>query len=154
MNKAELYQQAMRECEALLEDVNDRLTVMVTLPAVLKQHFDHYYWVGFYLVKNGRLEVGPYQGTVGCLYIDFGRGVCGKAAEQRQTLIVQDVHEFPDHIACDVRSQSEIVVPVFDQDGQLIAVLDVDSDQVAQFDETDQLWLERMVARFFAGGDA
>ncbi len=149
MQKSDIYKQSLLELEAILQDTNDSLTCMVTINAVLKQHLPYYYWVGFYLVKNGRLEVGPYQGTVGCLFVEFGKGVCGTSASKRQTLIVPDVHEFAGHIACDSRSQSEIVVPVIDQNNQLIAVFDVDSDQLEQFDEVDQVWLERIMARFF-----
>ena len=94
--------------------------------------------------------VGPYQGSLGCLRIAFGRGVCGAAAQTGQTQLVEDVHAFPGHIACDGRSQSEIVVPVFDAKGQLIAVFDVDSDQPAAFDRIDQLWLERILQDIFS----
>jgi GAF domain-containing protein len=100
--------------------------------------------------KGDELVVGPYQGTLGCLRIAFGRGVCGTAAATGRTQLVEDVHAFPGHIACDSRSQSEIVVPVRDADGRLIAVLDVDSDRPAAFDAVDQLWLEQIVDSAFA----
>jgi L-methionine (R)-S-oxide reductase len=108
-------------------------------------------WTGFYrVVGPGLLRVGPYQGTLGCLEIAFGRGVCGTAAEERRTIIVPDVSRFPGHITCDPRSRSEIVVPVFDRAGSLIAVLDIDSAKRAAFDQQDADGLEQMV-RWFAG---
>jgi GAF domain-containing protein len=119
------------------------------MSCVLHQGFGHL-WAGFYrVVEPGvLLRVGPYQGTIGCLDIAFGRGVCGTAAAERRTVIVPDVDEFPGHIACDSKSRSEIVVPVADARGDLIAVLDVDSERLAAFDEVDARWLERLVARF------
>jgi GAF domain-containing protein len=118
---------------------------MATVSNILHHAFDHYYWTGFYVAdpdKPGELVIGPYQGTLGCLRIPFGRGVCGVAAESGETQIVEDVHAFPGHIACDARSESEIVVPVFDRNGALIAVFDVDSDRTAQFDDVDRQGLE------------
>ncbi|HEX8153597.1 MAG TPA: GAF domain-containing protein, partial [Thermoanaerobaculia bacterium] len=105
-------------------------------------------WTGFYRVCGDRLVVGPYIGTLGCLQIAIGKGVCGTAAARRETVIVPDVNQFPGHIACDAASKSEIVVPVFGPDGELIAVLDVDSDRLAAFDEEDRQWLEKIVALF------
>lgn len=127
---------------------------MATVAALLRQAFNHFFWVGFYVVdpaKPGELVVGPYQGTLGCLRIAFGRGVCGAAAASRQTQIVPDVHAFPDHIACDSRSESEIVVPVFDEAGELIAVLDIDATQKAAFDEIDAEGLEAILKATFSG---
>jgi L-methionine (R)-S-oxide reductase len=109
-----------------------------------------FFWTGFYIVdplKPGELVVGPYQGTLGCLRIPFGKGVCGACADQQTSIIVPDVHAFPGHIACDSRTNSEIVVPVFDANGKLAAVLDVDSEQPDAFDETDRLGLEAICAR-------
>lgn len=126
----------------------DEIALMATVNSVLANRFDHYFWTGFYRVCGDRLVVGPYIGTVGCLQIEFGRGVCGVAAQERKTLIVPDVHQFPGHIACDPNSKSEIVVPVFDGAGALIAVLDVDSDRLDAFDEEDQRGLERIVELF------
>jgi GAF domain-containing protein len=115
---------------------------------VLAQAFpQRFFWTGFYLVDAGdELVVGPYQGTLGCLRIGFGKGVCGAAAQQRASIIVPDVHAFPGHIACDSRSNSEIVVPVFDAAGALAAVLDVDSTSFAAFDVIDQAGLEAICA--------
>jgi L-methionine (R)-S-oxide reductase len=121
--------------------------------AILSDSFEKFFWTGFYLVdpaKGDQLVVGPYQGTLGCLRIDFGHGVCGAAAAAGKTLIVADVDAYPGHIACDSRSKSEIVVPVFDGSGALIAVLDVDATEPAAFSEADALGLEEIVRRVFA----
>ena len=126
----------------------DDIALMATINSILSHRFPTYFWTGFYRVCGDRLVVGPYIGTVGCLQIEFGRGVCGTAAAQRKTIIVPDVTKFPGHIACDANSKSEIVVPVFDRDQKLIAVLDVDSDQLDAFDEDDREGLERIVALF------
>ena len=123
---------------------------MATINSVLANRFDHYFWTGFYRVCGDRLVVGPYIGTLGCLQIEFGKGVCGTAAAKRETVIVPDVNQFPGHIACDANSKSEIVVPVFGPDKELIAVLDVDSDRVNAFDEDDREGLERIVSLFGA----
>ena len=126
----------------------DDIALMATINSILSHRFPHYYWTGFYRVCGDRLVVGPYIGTVGCLQIEFGRGVCGTAAAKRETVIVPDVNQFPGHIACDANSKSEIVVPVFDGDGELIAVLDVDSDELNSFDDVDRAGLEKIVALF------
>jgi L-methionine (R)-S-oxide reductase len=126
----------------------DEIALMSTINAVLAHEFPHFYWTGFYRVCGDRLIVGPYIGTVGCLQIEFGRGVCGTAAASRETVIVPDVNAFPGHIACDPQSKSEIVVPVFGRDAELIAVLDVDSDHLDAFDAGDRAGLERIVALF------
>jgi GAF domain-containing protein len=141
------YAEVAAQIEAVLEGEPDLLAGMATMACLLHNAFPYYYWTGFYRrVGARRLLVGPYQGTLGCLDIDFGRGVCGAAARERRTQLVADVHAFPGHIACDSASASEIVVPVLDAAGELIAVLDVDSTIPAAFDETDQRWLERLVA--------
>jgi GAF domain-containing protein len=126
----------------------DDIALMATINSVLSHQFPHFFWTGFYRVCGDRLVVGPYIGTVGCLQIELGRGVCGTAAERRETVIVPDVTRFPGHIACDPNSKSEIVVPVFDRDRVLIGVLDVDSDELDSFDEEDRVGLERIVALF------
>ncbi len=148
------YADVAGEIAAVLEGEPDRIARMATVAALLRQAFNHFFWVGFYVVdpaKPGELVVGPYQGTLGCLRIAFGRGVCGAAAASRQTQIVPDVHAFPDHIACDSRSESEIVVPVFDEAGELIAVLDIDATQKAAFDEIDAEGLEAILKATFSG---
>jgi L-methionine (R)-S-oxide reductase len=134
----------------VLAGVDDDITGMATLASLLHQSFGNL-WTGFYrVVAPQLLRVGPYQGTLGCLEIAFGRGVCGTAAAERRTMIVPDVARFPGHITCDARSKSEIVVPVFDRAGSLTAVLDIDSERRAAFDQADADGLERIV-RWFAG---
>ena len=129
----------------------DDIALMATINSVLAHRFPHFFWTGFYRVCGDRLVVGPYIGTVGCLQIELGRGVCGTAAARRETIVVPDVTKFPGHIACDANSKSEIVVPVFDRDRTLIAVLDVDSDQLDAFDDEDRAGLEKIVALFAEG---
>jgi len=146
------YEECFQSVAAIWRDEGgpllDDIALMATINSVLASRFPHFYWTGFYRVCGDHLIVGPYIGTVGCLQIEFGRGVCGTAAATRQTVIVPDVNEFPGHIACDPKSKSEIVVPVFGRDSELIAVLDVDSDQINSFDEEDQRGLEKIVALF------
>lgn len=152
MNKAEKYAEVAKEIAAVLEGERNLISRMATVSNILHHAFDHYLWTGFYLVdpdKPDELVVGPYQGTLGCLRIPFGKGVCGAAAASRDTQIVDDVHAFPDHIACDARSESEIVVPVFDNSGNLIAVFDVDSDKKAMFDAADKAGLEKILCDNF-----
>jgi len=150
--KSEAYNECYAAIAAVWRDEGgetlDDIALMSTINSVLANRFPHFYWTGFYRVCGDRLVVGPYIGTVGCLQIEFGRGVCGTAAERRSTVIVPDVNQFPGHIACDPSSKSEIVVPVFDADDGLIAVLDVDSDQLNAFDEDDARGLERIAALF------
>ena len=126
----------------------DDIALMATISSLLANRFDTFFWTGFYRVAGDRLIIGPYIGTVGCLQIEFGRGVCGTAAAKRETVIVPDVNQFPGHIACDPNSKSEIVVPVFNARRELIAVLDVDSDRLDAFDDEDQRGLERIVSLF------
>ena len=147
-DKKETYERSIRELDSVLEGQTDRIAIMATLSCVLKMNFPYYFWSGFYMVKNGALLIGPYQGALGCLDIEFGRGVCGTAAAERKTQLVPDVHQFPGHIACDANSKSEIVVPVIDAEDNLIAVFDVDSDEYNSFDETDQIYLEKIVERY------
>lgn len=152
LEKAARYREIAAEIAAVLEGETNLTARMATVSNILHHAFDHYFWTGFYIVdpeKPGELVVGPYQGTLGCLRIPFGAGVCGAAAASREAVIVDDVHEFPGHIACDSRSESEIVVPVFDRSGALIAVFDVDSDRKAMFDETDGEWLTKILAASF-----
>jgi GAF domain-containing protein len=147
--KAARYAELAAEIAAVLEGERDPIARLATIAAMLHQSFDRFLWTGFYMVdpvKPDELVVGPYQGTLGCLRIRFGAGVCGTAASERRTLIVPDVQAFAGHIACDDRSRSEIVVPLIDSSGRLAGVLDVDSAEPAAFDETDALWLERILA--------
>jgi L-methionine (R)-S-oxide reductase len=147
-HKAERYAEVAKEIAAVLDGEANVTARMATIGNILHHAFGHYFWTGFYMVdpeKPDELVVGPYQGSMGCLRIPFGKGVCGAAAASGETQLVGDVHAFPDHIACDARSQSEIVVPVFNKTGELIAVFDVDSDQRAQFDEVDREGLEAIL---------
>ncbi len=152
--KAERYAAVAEEIAAVLAGEPNLVARMATVASMLASSFEHYFWTGFYVVdpdKDAELVVGPYQGTLCCMRIAFGRGVCGAAAATGKTQLVEDVHAFPGHIACDGRSQSEIVVPVFGPDGRLLAVFDVDSDRPAAFDAVDQAGLERILAATFAG---
>ena len=154
-DKADRYAEVEAEVLAVLDGEPNLTARMATVASMLADAFDHFFWTGFYVVapdKADELVVGPYQGTLGCLRIAFGRGVCGTAAATRQTQVVEDVHAFPGHIACDSRSASEIVVPVLDAAGDLIAVFDVDATTPAAFDAADQAGLERLMAKVFAAG--
>lgn len=153
-DKAERYAEVATQIAAVLDGEPDRTARMATVACMLNEAFATFFWTGFYVVdprKARELVVGPYQGTLGCLRIPFGKGVCGTAAAERTTQIVDDVEAFPGHIACDSRSRSEIVVPVLDAAGALIAVLDVDSTELAAFDAVDRDGLERIVREAFAG---
>ena len=152
-DKLARYLEIEREIAAVLDSETNLVARMASVSNILHHAFEHYFWTGFYLVDPERpreLVVGPYQGTLGCLRIPFGKGVCGACATRRETIIVEDVHEFPGHIACDSRSESEIVVPVFDRAGRLFAVFDVDSDRKAQFDAEDRAGLEAIMKTSFA----
>lgn len=148
------YAAVAEEIAAVLDGEPNLTARMATVAAMLAATFDDYFWTGFYVVdpaKQDELVVGPYQGSLGCLRIPFGRGVCGAAARARTTQIVADVEAFPGHIACDSRAASEIVVPVVDREGRLIAVFDVDAVRKDAFDTTDAQWLETILQRTFAG---
>jgi L-methionine (R)-S-oxide reductase len=154
--KAARYAAVAEEIASVLEGEPNLTARMATVASMLAASFDAYFWTGFYLVDPDKppdgpqeLVVGPYQGTLGCLRIAFGRGVCGTAAATRTTQVVDDVNAFPDHIACDSRAASEIVVPVLDRAGRLIAVFDVDSERPAAFDAADAQGLEAILKRAF-----
>ncbi|QYC10543.1 GAF domain-containing protein [Brevundimonas nasdae] len=152
-DKAARYAEVEAEILAVLDGEPNLTARMATVSSMLADAFEHFFWTGFYVVdpdKADELVVGPYQGTLGCLRIAFGRGVCGAAAATRATQIVEDVHAFPGHIACDSRSESEIVVPVLNASGALIAVFDVDATVKAAFDAEDRTALERLMSRVFA----
>ena len=152
-DKAARYAEVAQEIASVLDGEGNLTARMATVASMLASSFDHYFWTGFYVVdptKDRELVVGPYQGTLGCLRIAYGRGVCGTAAETGQTQLVEDVHAFPGHIACDSRSASEIVVPVFDAAGTLLAVFDVDSDRPAAFDAVDRQGLDFILKATFA----
>jgi L-methionine (R)-S-oxide reductase len=143
------YAELTGQLHAILAGIDDSIAGMATVSSLLHGAFG-FLWTGFYRVcpPGELLRIGPYQGSVGCLEIPFGKGVCGSAAAQRRTMIVDDVNSFPDHIACDARSRSEIVVPVFGRSEELIAVLDIDSEKLAAFTDDDRVGLEEMVRWF------
>lgn len=151
--KPDAYRTLQSQIESVLEGVNDPIAGMATTCALVHHAFSHL-WTGYYrVVEPGRLlRVGPYQGTLGCLDIEFGRGVCGTAAVRRASIVVPDVRTFPGHITCDARSRSEIVIPVFGPNDELIAVLDIDSATADAFDDTDREGLERIVQWFARTG--
>jgi L-methionine (R)-S-oxide reductase len=152
LSKPDAYRELAGQLESVLAGITDEVAAMSTVSCLVHHAFGHL-WTGFYRVveRDKLLRVGPYQGTLGCLEIAFGRGVCGTAAATRQTVVVPDVHAFPGHIACDGRSQSEIVVPVFNAERELIAVFDIDSDRKATFDDADRQGLEALMERFARG---
>ncbi|WP_339915352.1 GAF domain-containing protein [uncultured Brevundimonas sp.] len=153
-DKVARYAEVEDEILAVLDGEPNRTARMATVASMLADAFPQFFWTGFYVVDPERpqeLVVGPYQGTLGCLRIPFGRGVCGAAAASRTTQIVEDVEAFPGHIGCDSRSRSEVVVPVSDASGALIAVFDVDATEIAAFDTVDAEALERLMTRVFAG---
>lgn len=155
MIKQEAYDTVLAQITAVLEGEPNMTARMATVSCLLAEAFpDRFYWTGFYIVDDARedeLFVGPYQGTLGCLRIKFGKGVCGTAAATLQTQLVEDVHAVQNHIACDSKTNSEIVVPVVDGTGKLIAVLDVDSTEFGAFDQIDKRNLEGLMASVFAG---
>jgi L-methionine (R)-S-oxide reductase len=147
--KSQAYAELKGHFEAILDGVRDPVTAMSTMSALVHHAFGHL-WTGFYrVVEPGQLlRVGPYQGSLGCIDITFGKGVCGTAAAERQSVIVPDVQGFPGHITCDARARSEIVVPVLDQQGDLLAVFDIDSERPNAFDDEDRRGLEALVSWF------
>lgn len=149
--KPKAYADLAAQVAAVLDGIDDDIAAMATMSALIHHGFGHL-WTGFYRVvePGNRLLVGPYQGTLGCLEIAFGRGVCGTAAAEGRTIVVPDVNAFPGHIVCDARARSEIVVPVFGREGAgtLLAVLDIDSAQPAAFDDDDRRGLEQLVQWF------
>jgi len=144
-SKEEKYIFLLPQLKALVEGEEDVIANLANITAVIKQTFG-YFWVGFYLVKNNQLVLGPFQGTLACTRIALGKGVCGTAWKEAKTIIVDDVDKFPGHIACSSASKSEIVVPIFNYQKEVIAVLDVDDDVYATFNETDKLYLEKVAS--------
>ena len=142
-NKEERYQHFLPDWELLISGETDEIAVLANTCAALREAFG-FFWIGFYLVKNEQLVLGPFQGDVACYRIRKGRGVCGTAWAEARTQVVPDVEQFPGHIACSSLSKSEIVVPVIAND-EVIGVLDIDSEQLATFDETDRIYLEKLV---------
>lgn len=143
MNKKEIYQEVFEQIKALIKNEKDIIANMANIAAVLHERF-HFWWTGFYRVVNNELILGPFQGPIACTRISYGRGVCGTSWKNASSIIVEDVHQFPGHIACSSASNSEIVVPMF-KNNEVVAVLDIDSEKFATFDETDKEWLERII---------
>ena len=141
--KEEQYKMLVEQIGSLIAGETDQVAVMSNVAAAIHQEMK-FWWTGFYRVVGNELVLGPFQGPVACMHIPFGRGVCGTAWQREQTIVVPDVEQFPGHIACSSASRSEIVVPVFDKEGRVTAVLDIDSEQLATFDETDQRYLEEI----------
>lgn len=146
MNKVELYEQTYKAVQSLLSNETDEIANMANVSAVIKDTF-HFWWVGFYRVSGNELILGPFQGPLACTRIKKGKGVCGTSWAQESTIVVPDVEEFPGHIACSSESKSEIVVPVW-KNNTVSAVLDIDSEFLSTFDETDKVWLEKICALF------
>ncbi|MCH8202136.1 MAG: GAF domain-containing protein [Proteobacteria bacterium] len=148
------YKILLKEIMSVVSGEPDLIARMASVTSLLHHSFDEFLWTGFYLVDQTNpkeLVIGPYQGTLGCLRIPIGKGVCGAAAESGTVQIVKDIHTFPGHIACDARSNSEIVIPVRNPNGDLIAVLDIDSERFGDFDEVDARGLQSIVDAVFSG---
>ena len=146
-DKEAKYKEILPQAAALLEGERDEVACMANLAALLHAAFG-FWWTGFYRVTGDELVLGPFQGPVACMHIPYGRGVCGTAWQRGATVVVPDVEEFPGHIACSSESRSEIVVPVW-RDGRVTAVLDIDSRDLAAFDDTDRLYLETLISTVF-----
>ena len=139
--KREKYRLLTEQIRALIEGESDSIAVMANVCAAIHETMG-FFWTGFYRVQGNELVLGPFQGPVACMHIAFGRGVCGTAWKEQRTIVVPDVEQFPGHIACSSLSRSEIVVPVFSKDGAVVAVLDIDSKELATFDDIDRQYLE------------
>jgi len=145
MKKAERYQRIIEQLKGLTTNTTDREARMATIVALLHHKFEHFFWTGFYLLKEGELTVHLYQGPLACQVLERDKGVCWAGIEREESIVVPDVRKFPGHIACDSRSRSEVVVPVRDVRGRIIGVLDVDSKELNSFDEVDARYLEQIV---------
>ena len=141
--KAEQYQLLKEQIRSLIEGETDKVAVMANVCAAIHETMG-FLWTGFYRVLNGELVLGPFQGPVACMHIGFGKGVCGTVWKEQRTIVVPNVEQFPGHIACSSLSRSEIVVPVFSKDGDVVAVLDMDSKELSTFDDTDKKYLEEI----------
>ena len=142
MDKNETYKLLLAQVKAMVKDETDPIANMANVAALIQEAF-HFWWTGFYRVIGEQLVLGPFQGPVACTRIGFGKGVCGTAWKEKRTIVVEDVEQFPGHIACSSESKSEIVVPLYKGE-EVIGVLDIDSEHLATFDATDQLWLEQI----------
>ncbi|AOO82007.1 GAF domain-containing protein [Bosea vaviloviae] len=148
-DKAEFYRELSQQLEALLAGEGDAIASAANTSALLFQMMPGLNWAGFYIMRDGELVLGPFQGKPACVRIPVGRGVCGAAVERRQSMLVEDVHAFPGHIACDAASRSELVVPLL-RDGKVVGVIDLDSPQPAWFDEADQAGIEAIASIYLA----
>lgn len=149
IQKARRYERIFQQLEELLKDKPNAIASMSTIVSLLHSKMDHFFWTGFYLLDGGELVVGPYQGSLACIRLEKNTGVCWAGINRGELVIVPDVHRFPGHIACDSRSNSEVVVPMRDKSGKIVGVLDVDSKTFDAFDETDALWLDKIVRLVF-----
>ena len=140
--KIELYNKALEEIKERVNDVDSLVSRMATVVSVLRTHLPYYFWCGFYFAEEGEMVIGPYQGSTACANLDY-QGVCGTAVKRKESIVVPNVHEFPGHIVCDERSNSEIVVPLIGENDMVIAVLDVDSTELGAFDDVDKDFLEK-----------
>lgn len=151
-DKKEMYELLKKQMEMILEGETDVIANLSNASALLNEALTDINWVGFYLMKQGKLILGPFQGKLACIHIPLGRGVCGTAAESRKLQLVKDVHSFPGHIACDSASNSEVVVPMI-KDDKVIGVLDIDSPSLSRFDETDADYLQQITEMIVMGCD-
>ena len=143
MEKIEKYKLLYNQIKSLIQNENDTIANMSNVAAIIHETFK-FWWTGFYRVVNNELVLGPFQGPVACTRIAYGKGVCGTSWKEAKTIVVEDVHQFPGHIACSSASKSEIVVPIF-KDNQVVGVLDIDSESIATFDNIDKEWLEKII---------
>ena len=143
MEKIEKYKLLYEQVKALIQTEKDEIANMSNIVAIIHETFK-FWWTGFYRVAGNELVLGPFQGPVACTRIAYGKGVCGTSWQEEKTIVVEDVHEFPGHIACSSASKSEIVVPIF-KENQVVGVLDIDSENLATFDNVDKEWLERII---------
>ena len=144
MEKKEKYELLLQQVESLIAGETNKVGVLANVSAAIHEAMG-FFWTGFYMVHGDELRLGPFQGSVACMHIPFGRGVCGTAWQRKETVVVPDVEAFPGHIACSSLSRSEIVVPVFNATNEVVAVLDIDSRDLNTFDEIDKKWLEDIV---------
>jgi len=144
MTLDEKYRWASGKIRKKVKDSGNRISTLANCTAILKESFPGYFWVGFYFIKEDHLSLGPFQGPPACERLDPRKGVCADCAKLRQSIVVENVHEYPGHVACDSRSNSEIVIPVFNNNGELMAVLDIDSEKYSDFSEIDKKYLEEI----------
>lgn len=142
--KEKKYKQLLKDLKHVIEGETNRISVLANAAALLHEVMSHYFWTGFYLVDGDELALGPFQGSVACYRIKKGRGVCGAAWQEKQTQVVPDVEQFPGHIACNSLSRSEIVVPIYQENHEVAAVLDIDSKELGSFDQVDRQYLEQV----------